>query len=152
MRAEGGSLVPGVGGAGLEATLGLWRGAREDLGSAGVSAVVPAELVAGPEVEPHLIELQHEAAILELVDGARLPEPAEPDEGRGVLSNADLAGDKADNRGVDPPSRAGLLAHARARAGSTGSSTSSMRLMLASMHGWRLSASTTRRGARSSGL
>ena len=46
--------------------------AREDLGGAGVSAVVPAELVAGPEVEPHLIELQHEAAVLELVDGARL--------------------------------------------------------------------------------
>jgi len=63
---------------------------------------IALELVVGPEVEPRLIELQHEATILELVDGARLPEPADADEGRGVLSDTVLAGDKVDNRGINP--------------------------------------------------
>uniref|UniRef100_A0A0A9E7T8 Uncharacterized protein n=1 Tax=Arundo donax TaxID=35708 RepID=A0A0A9E7T8_ARUDO len=49
-----------------------------------------------------------------------------------------------------PPRRAGSSAHARAIAGSRGSSTSSTRLTPASMRGRRLRARTAREGARSS--
>nr|CAB3484419.1 unnamed protein product [Digitaria exilis] len=75
--------------------------------------------------------------LLELVDGARVPEPTEEDEWCGIPSYAVLDGDEADDGRVDPGEPRGTSAQARASAGSMGSSISSTRL--------------TRIGARSSG-